>query len=169
MASRAAAPRVIPVPFSIVAIIALMAGVLTACASSTSPGPSSAGPSAPPSPTPVGSADGADRIVLDRAPDNIGCDTIAVSYRSVTFSIDPTRAPQVRAVTDRGATLAVRWDSSFVGGPIDDPSVLDRSGDIVARDGEVLAIPEAAWPSLHGHFVCPSETALYVLDAAAPA
>jgi hypothetical protein len=39
---------------------------------------------------------------------------------------------------------------------------------VVARDGDVLAIPEGAWPSLGGYFVCPSPNALYIFNEPAP-
>lgn len=123
--------------------------------------PASAGASSSSAPGGVG-------IVLDRVPAGLGCDAIGVEYRSVTFFIDPASQPAVWAVTDRGRRLAVGWDPSFVGGPVADPSVLDATGAVVARPGEVLVIPQGAWPSLHGHFACPSPTALYVLDQPAP-
>jgi len=140
------------------ALAALLAVTLGACSSTASPSPTATGS---PTPTPIG-----DRIALDRTPANTGCDAIGVSYTSVTFHIDATAAPQVWAVTNEGARLGVRWDSTFTGGPLDDPSVLDKGGAVVARDGEALAIPQGAWPNLHGHFVCPAVTELFVLDQA---
>ena len=137
-------------------------GATASAGSSASVGPTtSAGPS--PSELPGGG-----RIVLDRAPAGLACDAIGVEYRSVTFFIDPATQPQVWAVTDKGGKLSVRWGPSFVGGPAADPSVLDATGAVVARPREVLVIPQGAWPNLHGHFACPSPTALYILDEAPP-
>jgi hypothetical protein len=166
-ASHAAAPRwnrASPVA-SLLAIAAL---VLAGCGATPSP---TAGATSTPGPSASSASSDAPsggRIVLDRAPAGLACDAIGVDYRSVTFFIDPTAQPQVWVVTDRGSHLSVRWGPSFVGGSAADPSVLDASGAVVARPHEVLVIPEGAWPSLHGHFVCPSPTALYVLDEAAP-
>lgn len=137
-------------------LLALAAGACSPAQSPASTGTPGASPSAPAATT----------IVLDRAPANLGCDTIGVGYRSITFFIDPTQTPMVWAVTDRGERLGVKWDDSFTGAPIASPGVLDKSGAIVASNGEVLLIPQAAWPNLHGHFVCPSTETVFVLDQA---
>ena len=133
---------------------------VAACAGSSSPSPTG-GPGSSPSLVPGGATE----IVLERTPGNAGCDTIQVAYRSVTFFIDPTARPNVWAVTDKGDRLAVKWDASFVGGPVADPSVMDKAGAIVAQNGDVLQIPQGAWPNLHGHFACPGEASLWVFDA----
>ena len=132
--------------------IMLIAGVVAACsgASTSSAVPSMAVPS--------GAA-----LVLQSAPPNLGCDTMGVPYRSVTFEIDPAAADPVTAVTDQGTTLRTFWSAGFVGGPAADPVVRDPGGQVVARDGDVLDIPEGASPRLKGYFVCPSGDALYVL------
>ena len=104
------------------------------------------------------------QIQLHQAPAGLGCDAMGVPYREVTFRIDPTAAEQVSAVTDTGLTLRTFWSAGFRGGS-EDKVVRDPSGAIVAADGEVLAIPQDAWPRLHGYFVCPSPEALYVLIA----
>jgi hypothetical protein len=145
-----------------VAFLALMTTLaLAACAGSSSPSPTTGVPSEGPSAVPGGASE----IVLERMPGNAACDAIGVGYRSVTFFIDPTAHPNVWAVTDQGARLAVLWDASFVGGPVLDPSVKDKTGAIVVRNRDVLAIPQGAWPNLHGHFACPGVSSLWVFDA----
>ncbi|HSL76284.1 MAG TPA: hypothetical protein VK867_05025 [Candidatus Limnocylindrales bacterium] len=99
-------------------------------------------------------------LVLQPAPANLGCDTVGVPYRSVTFKIDPAAADPVTATTDQGTTLRTYWSAGFVGGAAD---VRDPNGQVVAKDGDVLDIPEGAFPRLTGYFVCPSPDALYVL------
>ena len=102
-------------------------------------------------------------IVLRPAPFGLGCDAIPAPYRRVTFRIDPAAADQVWAVADTGATLPTYWEAGFVGGTTSDPVVRDPEGKVILRDGDTLAIPVSAWPDLHGYFVCPSQSALYVL------
>lgn len=139
------------------ALVLLIAVVATGCRTQISPPPSSP----PPSPTPVGSAGG--ELALRRTPANLGCDAIGVTYRSLTFHIDPDAAEPVSAVTNLGAGLLVYWSPGFVG----DASlrvVRDAAGAVVAADGDVLPIPDGQWPRLHGYFVCPSPTAIYVLE-----
>jgi hypothetical protein len=87
---------------------------------------------------------------------------MAVPYGSVTFKIDPAAADPVTATTDQGTSLKTFWSVGFVGGAAD---VQDPSGQVVAKDGDVLDIPEGAFPRLKGYFVCPSADALYVLLA----
>src|SRR5919108_1618122 len=120
--------------------ILLFAAVSAACGATTAP---PAAPSAAPS--------GAG-LILQPAPANLGCDTIAVPYRSVTFEIDPAATDPVTAVSDQGTTLKTFWSVGFVGGPADDPVVRDPGGQVVAKDGDVLQIPEAAFPRLQGYF-----------------
>jgi hypothetical protein len=140
------------------ALAGVFAIALGACSN-----PASQAPSATPgsSPTP-----GTAVLELDRAPDNLGCDTIGVDYRSVTFHIDPSADPQIWAVTNTGGSLGVRWDSTFEAGTDADPTVVDAEGETVLSDGDTLEIPEGAFPELKGHFVCPGTTELFILDAA---
>jgi hypothetical protein len=119
-------------------------------------------------PDPTGPVAQGKAIELSHAPENLGCDAIGAPYRSVTFVIDPAAGQDVTVETDIGSTLATAWQSGFVGGPATDRTVLDLSGAVVARDGEVLEIPDDAWPNLHGYFVCPSQSVLYVLNEPAP-
>ena len=143
--------------------ILVIAGVVAGCigASSPSAAPSVAAPSVAPSgEAPSGEAPSGGGLVLQPAPANLGCDTMAVPYRSVTFKIDPAAADPVTATTDGGATLKTFWSVGFVGGAAD---VQDPNGQVVAKDGDVLEIPQDAFPRLKGYFVCPSSDALYVL------
>jgi hypothetical protein len=102
-------------------------------------------------------------IALRPAPPNLGCDTIGIPYTSVTFHIDAAAADPVTATTDQGISLRTFWSAGFVGGAADDPVVRDPGGQVVAADGDVLDIPQGAYPRLKGYFVCPSTDALYVL------
>ncbi len=147
-----------PTALRTAALVTILGIALGACSGTSSPAPS---PTAEASPTPIG-----DTIVLDRAPENLGCDALPVDYRTVTFNIDPDADPQVWGVTDRATWLKIRWDSTFHGTADPVPVVVDGAGKVVARDGDVLVIPGGAWPDLHGHFVCPAATELFVLDSA---
>ena len=102
-------------------------------------------------------------IQLQQAPADLGCDAMGVPYREVTFRIDPAAAEQVSAVADTGAILRTFWSVGFRGGPASEKSVIGPAGAAVATDGDVLAIPQGAWPRLDGYFVCPSPAALYIL------
>ena len=131
----------------------LAAALLVAACGSATPTTQSASPAAPSVAT----------IQLNQAPGDLGCDSIGVDYREVTFHIDPSATEQVSALTDTGATLRTFWSAGFQGGSATDKVVLDPAGAVVATDGEVLAMPEGALPRLHGYFVCPSPSALYIL------
>jgi len=102
-------------------------------------------------------------IALRTAPANLGCDSIGVDYRNVTFHIDPTAAEQVSATTDTGMSLLTYWSAGFRPGTVAERVVRDPAGQVVMTDGQVLPIPQADWPRLHGYFVCPAPDALYVL------
>lgn len=117
------------------------------------------------SPPPITATADAGAFVLRRAPDDLGCDAIGLDYRSVTFHIDPAAAEHVSAVTDQGKPLLTFWSDGFVPGTAEERVIRDPSGAVVVSDGEVLAIPAAAWPRLHGYFVCAGPDALYVLLA----
>lgn len=104
-------------------------------------------------------------IALQPAPADLGCDTIGVDYREVTFHVDPTAAEQVTAIASTGTTLDTFWAVGFRGGSSVDKTVLDPTGVVVVTDGEKLAIPAGAFPRLKGYFVCPSPDALYILAA----
>ncbi len=102
-------------------------------------------------------------ISLQPAPSDLGCDTIGIDYREVTFQIDPAEAEQVTALASTGATLDTFWAAGFRGGPSADKTVLDPTGAVVVTNGDKLAIPAGAFPRLNGYFVCPSPDALYIL------
>ena len=140
--------------------IAILAGILTVVAGAC--GDASTAPTTPgSSPT---AAPGA--LVLDRVPDGTACDAIGVDYTSVTFHIDLTATPQIWAVADTGTSLLVRWVSAFAAGTGTEPTVVDGSGAVILEDGDTLGLPEAGWPDLHGHMVCPGPNSLTVLDEA---
>jgi hypothetical protein len=136
--------------------------LVAACGSAT---PTSAPASAPPASTPPASAPAASgaAIQLEQAPANLGCDTIGVDYREVTFKIDPAATEQVTALANTGLVLHTFWAAGFRGGTADDKVVFDPTGAVVVTDGDRLAIPQGAFPRLQGYFVCPSPDALYVL------
>ena len=150
-------------PFTSLRITAL-AGILAVAAIACTGGASTA-PTATPGSSPT-AAPGA--LVLDRVPDATACDAIGVNYASVTFHIDATASPQIWAVADTGTSLLVRWVSTFAAGTGTEPTVVDGSGAVVLEDGDTLDLPEAAWPDLHGHMVCPGPNSLTVLDEAPP-
>jgi hypothetical protein len=130
----------------------LAAAIVGGCGGTT-PSVSSV-PSAPSSTATIG---------LRPAPPNLGCDTIGIPYTSATFHIDAEAADPVTALTNEGASLKTFWSAGFVGGSADDPVVRDPGGQVVASDGDVLDIPQGAFPRLKGYFVCPSLDALYIL------
>lgn len=72
----------------------------------------------------------------------------------LTFRIDAGAADQVVAIDETEMTYRVWWPDGFRGGTSEDPVVRDRRGLVVARDGEVLAIPVDGFPNLHGYSVC---------------
>jgi hypothetical protein len=135
--------------------------LVAACGSAT---PTSAPVSAPPASESAPGASGA-AIQLQAAPANLGCDTIGVDYREVTFKIDPAAAEPVVAIANTGLDLHTFWAAGFRGGTADNKVVFDPTGAVVVTDGDKLAIPEGAFPRLNGYFVCPSPDALYVLAA----
>jgi hypothetical protein len=86
----------------------------------------------------------------------------------ITFIIDPNAADPVLAVTDTGLIFRTRWPLGFTGGTEQDPVVRDASGQVVARDGERLALPQHGLPNLHGHSVCFGGDSIWVLSEAVP-
>jgi len=138
------------------AALLVVALALGACSAAATPSPT-ATPGSSPSPAPG-------ELVLDRAPDITGCDTIGVDYTSLTFRIDPTASPQIWADADTGPDLTVRWDSTFNAGT--GATVVDKSGAVVLEDGDTLEVPGGAFPELKGHFVCTGPTGLIILDQA---
>ncbi len=140
-------------------VVIVLGLLLAACGGSvppTSPAPT-ADPSVLPSVRPG-------TIQLDRVPDGFGCDAIGVPYRQVTFRVQAGPDGRVTAVTETGAVLRTAWSPAFTAGDADDPVVRDADGQVVAADGDVLVLPNAGWPRLHGYFVCPGIDAVTVLD-----
>ena len=140
----------------------VIAGAVAGCTGGSTPSaaPSVAPPSAAPSGAPSDAPPSGAGVTLQPAPANLGCDTVAPEYSSVTFHIDASAADDVTATTNAGATLKTFWSVGFVGGATD---VRDPSGQVVVKDAEVLEMPQGAFPRLKGYFVCPSPDALYVL------
>ena len=99
---------------------------------------------------------------LQHAPANMGCDSIGVDYREVTFHIDPAADDPVIATADTGRDLSTFWSAGFQGSATD-KTVSDPGGAVVVTDGQVLLIPEGAYPRLGGYFVCLAPDALYIL------
>ena len=96
-------------------------------------------------------------IVLHETPDNLGCDSIGIDYKTMTFHIDPAAAEPVSAMTDTGVRLVTYWPAGFIGGA----AVRDAAGTVVVSDGDVL---QAGQP-LHGYPVCLAPTSIYVMLA----
>jgi hypothetical protein len=82
------------------------------------------------------------------------CPLAGFSSGRMTFRIDPAAADPVVALDPNGSQIRVWWPAGFRGGPSDDLVVRDAGGRIVARDGEVLTVPGAGFPNLHGYGVC---------------
>jgi hypothetical protein len=107
-------------------------------------------------------------FVLHPAPAKGGpaCDAIGAepTAHSLTFRIDPTAAEQVTALTDTGVTFTTYWSAGFQPGTATERVIRDPAGQVVVADGDVLAIPEAANPRLHGYLVvgCNGPNTLYV-------
>jgi hypothetical protein len=138
------------------------------------PGPSptaapSPSPSSAPSPSvvvsPPPSATPAVAIVLQRAPTNLGCDSIGIDYDMATIRIDPAAAVQVWAEANDGTKLATYWSAGFSTTNVKQPSILGPDGDVVATDGTSIDIRHwksyAPWSA---YFLCPSTDSLYILE-----
>lgn len=107
-------------------------------------------------------------IVLRAAPDNLGCDAVPTPWKFFVIRVDASADDQVWAINDKGGRMNTFWERGFMGGTSTNPVVLDPDGQVVARDGERIDVPDAAWPELHGHFVCPSLETIYILLAPFP-
>jgi hypothetical protein len=138
------------------AIVAMSA--LGACASTPQPPSSAAAPTL--------AAAGAGAPSLNRAPADIGCDSIGwpdevEPFGSLPFRVDPAAADPVVSVTDTGVTLETWWVPGFEPGP--DRSVVGPDGEVVIRDGEVLTLVPMQNPELHGYSLCITPTSLSVM------
>ena len=137
------------------AILAM--AVLTACAA-TPPPPTAAPPSVA-----VPSA-----LALNRAPADIGCDSIGwpdevEPFGSLTFRIDPAAADPVVAVSDTGVTLETLWVPGFEAGPASERVIQGPDGQVVVRDGDVLTLVPGQNAELNGYPLCITPTTLYVM------
>jgi hypothetical protein len=116
-----------------------------------------------------GSSVGAAAIVLNRAPADLGCDSIGwpddvQPFQSLKFHIDPAAPDNVTALSDTGINLKVSWVPGFEPGPATDRVVLGPDGAVVASDGEVLAlVPPGA--RLHDYPICLTPSELSVMLA----
>jgi hypothetical protein len=146
-------------------VLAFALLVVAACQSSPLSGApaATATAAAPTSGAPSGAPTAGSTIVLHETPANLGCDTIGVDYKSMTFHIDPAAAEQVSATTDTGVTLLTYWSVGFVPGADTERVIRDPAGMVVVTDGQVLQIPPAAYPRLAGFFVCLGTDKIYVL------
>jgi hypothetical protein len=183
--------------------IAMVLIVLAAAACGTgtpsaTPTPSAAIPSAAPSPSitpspsidvsPSASVAGTAGIVLQRAPTNLGCDSIPPGYRSATIHIDPesdivleVANPAYDGTMDKvnvdvwaeidtasdnepqivGTRLAVYWTAGFNATDGTTPVIRGPRGEEVARDGTKI---DEEFTKLTGYFTCFSRGALYILE-----
>jgi len=141
-------------------------GVMKICSGSdvTIGSPDDTGDPPSPSQAATGAPSGAFR--LQRAPTNLGCDSLPSTYQVAIIRIDPDRAEPVWAEADRGKRLGVLWSAGFSADDDGRPVVVGPKGEVVARDGERIEIPGRAWPSLHGYFVCAGADDIYVLENA---
>jgi hypothetical protein len=163
----------------IATIVTFVALVLAGCGSAPSvtgsPSPTatreatrSQAPAEPDQSNPASTVPGA-AIILNRAPADLGCDSIGwpddvEPFQSLTFHIDPAALDTVTAVTDTGIQLLVSWVPGFEPGPAADRVVLGPDGSVVARDGDVLPlVPPGA--RLHGYPICLTPTELSVMLA----
>ena len=145
-------------------------------------------PSVAPSPSAPAASPAA--IVLQRAPTNLGCDSIAPGYRSATIHVDPesdivleVNNPAYDGTKDKvdvdvwaevdaaggvepqvvGTRLAVYWTAGFNATDGATPVIRGPRGEEVARDGTRI---DGEFTKLTGYFTCLSRNALYVLEIA---
>ena len=138
-------------------ILLLIASLaISACGGgSTSPSPSPA--VSPAASTTATVAPSSAAIVLHETPADLGCDSIGIDYKTMTFHIDAAAAEQVSATTDTGVALVTYWPAGFTAGE----AVRDAAGNVVVADGEVLQGGQL----LHDYYVCLAPTKLYVMLA----
>jgi len=135
---------------------------------------------------PAASAQG---IVLQRAPTNLGCDSLPVGYRSATIHIDPesdivleVANPAYDGTKDKvnvdvwaeiddtagggepqvvGTRLAVYWTAGFNATDGATPVIRGPAGEEVARNGTKI---DGEFTKLTGYFTCLSRDAIYILE-----
>ena len=101
--------------------ILLVVACLALCACSGSSTSPSSRPSPSPAATPGASitataALSTAAIVLHETPANLGCDSIGIDYKTMTFHVEPAAAEQVSAMTDTGVSLVTYWPAGFRAG-----------------------------------------------------
>ena len=145
---------------TMISLAILAMAVLTACAATPPP----ASMAAPPSVAVPGA------LALNRAPADVGCDSIGwpdevEPFGSLTFRIDPAAADPVVAVSDTGVTLETWWVPGFEAGPAPDRVIVGPAGEVIVRDGDVLALVPRQNAELNGYPLCITPTTLYVMAA----
>jgi len=105
-------------------------------------------------------------VVLNQTDANLtGCDSIGWPdddpFHTVTFHIDAFSAEPVFAVSDSGIKLQVVWVTGFEGSATDNV-VFAPTGEVAARDGEVVEIPVGAYPDVRGWPFCLSPKRIIV-------
>ncbi len=79
----------------------------------------------------------------------------------LTFRIDPAAEEPVLLEGILGRRYLVWWADGFHSGPAGNPVVVDPTGLVVARDGDLLITPGGGIAELHGYKICAGE-AIYV-------
>ena len=134
------------------ALLVLACVSLSACAGNSRSLTALGGPTAAAQPSSGG-------IVLHVTPADLGCDSIGIDYRTMTFHIDAAAPEQVSALTDTGVTLTTYWPAGFTAGTAGERVVRDGAGTVVAVDGDVLQVGQ----QIHGYGVCLTTSNLHVV------
>ncbi len=87
---------------------------------------------------------------------------------SVTLRMDSTAGENVLAIGRDGTTYLVWWSNGFASGQPGDTLVLDPTGQVAARNGDILVNPGRGFPRLHGYAVCFGGGSFLVLARALP-
>jgi hypothetical protein len=144
-----------------IATLATLLLVMAGCGVGTSP-------DASPQSAPSAAATMASGVVLNRAPADLGCDSIGwpeevEPFSSLTFRIDPMAADHVTAQSDTGVNLTVEWVPGFEGGAQGLRVVLGPDGQVLIEDGETIELPSGSNPELHGYPLCVTPTTVAVM------
>lgn len=107
---------------------------------------------------------GGPEFTLERTPGDFGCDAMPPPYQSFVIHIDANAEKPVWAIADTKVRLRVFWGAGDRGLKDSEPVVVDAFGRVLARDGTRTDVPDGAWPSLNGRFVCPGADAVYITD-----
>ena len=117
---------------------------------------------ASPSPSPSPTSTPTEATIQIRFTPGDFCPSAALQL-PLTFRIDAAADEDVIGVTATGTRYHVWWSEGFTGGTARDAVVRDRTGQVVARAGEVLR-----GYTLHGHTVCATGNSIYVLRDGPP-